>query len=51
MAASGKIRIKFVKLAKIQFQLFFTTLDIMGSLYIVTFNIKWKQFAVLYTEP
>ena len=34
--ASCKIRIKSLKLAKCQFQLFFITLDIMGSLYITT---------------
>ena len=32
VAAYGKIRTKFLKSAKFQFQLFSTTLDIMGSL-------------------
>ena len=36
VAASGKNRIKSLKTAKFQFQLFLTALDIMGSLYIVT---------------
>ena len=36
VAASDKIRTKSLKSAKFQFQLFLTTLDIMGSLYIVT---------------
>ena len=31
VAAYGKIRTKFLKSAKFQFQLFSTTLDIMGS--------------------
>ena len=36
MAVSGKFRLKSLKSAKFQFQLFLTTFDIMGSLYIVT---------------
>ena len=36
MTASGKIRSKFLKSAKFQFQLLLTTFDIMGSIYIVT---------------
>ena len=35
MTSSGKIWTKSLKLAKFQFQLFLTTLDIMGPLYIV----------------
>ena len=35
VATSGKIRTKSLKLAKFQFQLFLTTVDIMGSPYIV----------------
>ena len=38
VAASGKTRTKSLKLAKFQFHLFLTALDIMGSLYIVTHN-------------
>ena len=34
--AFGKIRTEFLKSAKFQFRLFLATLDIMGSLYIVT---------------
>ena len=36
MTAFGKIRIKRLKLAKFQFQLFLTTLDVMDRPYIVT---------------
>ena len=36
MAASSKIRTKSLKSAKFQFQLCLTTLDVMGSPYIVT---------------
>ena len=36
VTASGKIRTKSLKSAKFQFQVFLTTLDITGSLYIVT---------------
>ena len=36
VTASGKIRTKSMKYAKFQFQQFLTTLDIIGSLYIVT---------------
>ena len=36
VAASVKIRPKSLKSAKFQFQLFLTTVNIMGSLYIVT---------------
>ena len=40
VAASGKIRSKSLKSAKSQFQLFLATLDITGSLYIVTKQCK-----------
>ena len=42
VAASSKIRTKSLKLAKFQFQLLLTTLDIMGSLYIVTYSCKTR---------
>ena len=42
-AASCKIRTKFLKSAEFQFQLFLTILDIMGTLYIVTYNISCKM--------
>ena len=40
VTASDKIRTKSLKSPKFQFQLFLTTLDIMGSLYVVTKQLQ-----------
>ena len=46
MVASGKIRTKSLKSAKFQFQLFLTTLDIMGSLYRKIFVVVSIHIAI-----
>ena len=45
--ASGKVKTKSLKLAKFQFQLFLTTLDMMGFLYIVTEKYRKTKIFVL----